>query len=455
MLPDSYQKSYQVGGAAMPKNFQMTWVAASRRWTKFFKGKRYFVSCRQLGVPESKEASWKAANDWWERQKAIVDVPSQDDQIARARRVGRIYDEFMQLDENERRSIVRSVFGGSNDDVFDSANAKADDVINSAKPTPTDRTLAFQSEAWKGLLLSAQRSGQMSEGRFDAYCRKIRPFIDWIGPGASIESIDEDKVEGYFSRLTEWIGEKRYSPVSAHELMMTAKQFVRWMAEKKLIQLPGNINSRRFRFNHSVAAKVETFEIDEIRAILAACDGFSERTKLYVLAMLNCGQYQNDLAELRQDEVDWSEGIIRRGRSKTRERNGPVVSYKLWPETFELLKKHRAKEGDLALTTDEGNPLVKYWIEGDKMRRYDAIQSAWTRLATKMGKARIRLGVKHLRKTSASVLAQHSQYKFYVLYFLADSPKGMADKHYVVPSDVEFFEALDWLRGQLLGTILG
>lgn len=72
-----------------------------------------------------------------------------------------------------------------------------------------------------------------------------------------------------------------------------------------------------------------------------------------------------------------------------------------------------------------------------------------------MGIAKHRLGIKHLRKTSASVLAQHSQYKFYVLYFLADSPKGMADKHYVVPSDVEFFEALDWLRGQLLGAVLG
>ncbi len=52
------------------------------------------------------------------------------------------------------------------------------------------------------------------------------------------------------------------------------------------------------------------------------------------------------------------------------------------------------------LTTDEGNPLVKYWLEDGKMRRYDAIQSAWTRLAEKMG-GKIRLGMKHLRKTSA------------------------------------------------------
>ena len=42
-----------------------------------------------------------------------------------------------------------------------------------------------------------------------------------------------------------------------------------------------------------------------------------------------------------------------------------MVTYKLWPETFTLLKKHRA-EGELALTTDAGNPLVKYWLEAGK-----------------------------------------------------------------------------------------
>ena len=43
------------------------------------------------------------------------------------------------------------------------------------------------------------------------------------------------------------------------------------------------------------------------------------------------------------------------------------------------------------------------------------------------------------------------QYKFYANHFLADSPRTVADRHYVVPSEVEFFMALDWLRGQLLG----
>src|SRR5205085_12106483 len=115
------------------------------------------------------------------------------------------------------------------------------------------------------------------------------------------------------------------------------------------------------------------------------------------------------------------------------------------------LKKHRAKDGDLALTTDEGKPLVRLWLEGEKMRRYDVIQSAWSRLAEKIGQRKIRLGMKHLRKTSATLLGQDKHYKFYANHFLADSPRTVADRHYVVPSEEEFFTALDWLRGQVLG----
>ena len=59
--------------------------------------------------------------------------------------------------------------------------------------------------------------------------------------------------------------------------------------------------------------------------------------------MLNCGMYQNDIAELRNEEVNWTRRHDHRRRSKTRERNGPVVTYKLWPETFALLRSTAAK----------------------------------------------------------------------------------------------------------------
>src|SRR4051794_15773319 len=114
-------------------------------------------------------------------------------------------------------------------------------VEAAAKPTPTDRTVAAQVEAWKGLLRSACRSRQLSEDRFDAYCRRIGPFMEWVGPQAPIDAIDEAKLEGCFGHLSLKVAEGHYPPCSAHELLMTARQFISRLAARKRIPLPGNI----------------------------------------------------------------------------------------------------------------------------------------------------------------------------------------------------------------------
>jgi len=433
----------------MARRILMTWIPNSRRWIKKHKGKMYAVSCKQLDCPETKDESATAANGWWEaKQKEIETAPPTEADIqANAFKVWSMVQDWGQLDETSREKLVDSLVGAGQ---YQKIKSQAETMIESTtKAVSPERTIKAQVDAWQNLLRGVCQSGQMSEGRFDAYCRNIGNFIAWIGSETAIDSIDEAKLEGFFNHLSAQVGTGKYSPNYAHTLMMTAKQFISRLAEMKLIPLPGNIRSRRFRFNHSAPAKIETFTVAEVRSILATCDGFSEKTKLYLLLMLNCGMYQNDIAELLAEEVNWVKGTVTRARSKTRERHGPVVTYKLWPETISLLRKHRAK-GELALTTDEGKPLVRFWLEDGKMRRYDVIHSAWTRLADKMGLKKIRLGMKHLRKTSATLLGQHPQYKFYANHFLADSPRTVADRHYVIPSDDEFFMALDWLRGQLL-----
>jgi integrase len=434
----------------MARNLTMTWQASACRWFKKFKGKMYAVSCRQLGAAESKEASWKAANDWWAKKQKQLETapPTEADLRANAIKVWSMVQDWSALDEPSRERLVDSLVGEGQ---YAKIKAQAELALATVtKATPPGRTIKAQIEAWKTMLRGVCTSGQMSEGRYDGYCRNILKFATWAGEDTAIDTIDEARLEAYFNHLSTKIAAGEFSPNYAHTLLMTAKQFISRLAEMKLITLPGNIRSRRFRFNHSAPAKIETFTPEEIRAMLDTCED-SQKTKLFILLMLNCGMYQNDIAELRKDEVDWTAGTLTRARSKTRERNGPVVTYKLWPETFALLKKHRAA-GDLALTNEDGNPLVKFWIEGERMRRYDCIQAAWARLACKMGLEKIRLGMKHLRKTSATILGQHPQFKYFAGHFLADSPKGMDQKHYVRPGDEEFFQAMDWLRGQILGT---
>lgn len=426
----------------MPNRYHMSWVASTRRWKKMHRGKMYVVSCRQLDVPENKEASWRAANEWWERQLEQA-APAEDDRVARARQVSQLVQDFGKLDDDARRQAIDALLGTGS---YDGLKSKAETMLAGMEATHPERTIAAQVDGWKNLLRAACQSKQLSEGRYDAYCRNIDTFVRWIGPGVAIDAIDEAKLEAYYGHLSAKVGEGDYSPQYAHTLLMTAKQFIKRLASLRLIPLPCNIADRRFRFNHSVASKIETFSPEEVRALLAAAN---ERIRLYVLLMIQCGMYQNDVAELRHDEVDWKHGTIKRARSKTRERKGPVTTYKLWPETFALLKKYRA-EGELVLVTEKGKPLVSYALKDGKFTRYDAIQSAWNRLGEKMG-GKIRLSMKHLRKTAATLLGQHPQYKYYDTYFLADSPKGMASRHYVRPSDAEFFEALDWLRGQILG----
>ncbi len=434
----------------MARKLHMTWQASTRRWFKKYHGRIYAVSCRQLGTEPSKDASLAAANAWWEaKQKEIVTAPPTEEELkANAIRVWTMVQDWKVLDEESRERLVDSLVGEGQ---YRKIKAQADAMVASAtQAAPPDRAVEAQVGAWRTLLRGVCESGQMSEGRYDAYRRNIKIFVDWIGEQTAIDVIDEAKLEAFFNHLSLQVGAGKYAPTYAHTLLMTAKQFISRLAELKLIPLPGNIRSRRFRFNHSAPAKIETFSIEEIQTILKTAGKLSERTELYLLLCLNCGMYQNDLAELRNDEVDWKAGTITRHRSKTRERNGQVVTYRLWPETFKLLKKFRGT-GELALTNEEGNPLVRYWLDDGKLKRYDCVHAAWTRVAAKMGLTKMRLGLKHLRKTSSTVLGQHPQFKYYAAYFLADSPKGMDQRHYVKPSEEEFFSALAWLGAQLLG----
>lgn len=57
----------------------MTWIRSQKRWTKMYRGVRYYVSPKQLNTPETRAGSMAAANDWWRRKQEEIDeaAPSQ------------------------------------------------------------------------------------------------------------------------------------------------------------------------------------------------------------------------------------------------------------------------------------------------------------------------------------------------------------------------------------------
>ena len=70
----------------MIKNL-MTWVPAQKRWIKKYQGTIYSVSCRQLQTPTTKEQSIHAANSWWERKQAELELTEKADRHPRSNEI--------------------------------------------------------------------------------------------------------------------------------------------------------------------------------------------------------------------------------------------------------------------------------------------------------------------------------------------------------------------------------
>jgi hypothetical protein len=121
------------------------------------------------------------------------------------------------------------------------------------------------------------------------------------------------------------------------------------------------------------------------------------------------------------------------------------VKYKLWPLTFALLKHYRSGDPETVLLTTGG----KKWIEegmAEDYKRSDKVASCFKYWNKRAG---VNKPPSKLRNTAATLLGDHLSYKFYTQYFLAQSPKTVTDKHYLIPSEAEFFAALEWLDGRL------
>ena len=56
----------------MPRQVSMTWIPSQRRWTRMYRGERYYVSARELKCPPTQADSLAAANDWW--KKKLVEI---------------------------------------------------------------------------------------------------------------------------------------------------------------------------------------------------------------------------------------------------------------------------------------------------------------------------------------------------------------------------------------------
>jgi integrase len=453
----------------MARKLLMSWIGSQKRWMKMYRGHRYAISCKALGVPATKEASWQAANEWWEAKQAELDglheaavvkpgTPQAIIRLLEAWKGAPLEDEadasLTMLDlvrEYEGQplppEVVDLVLGvGAMRRIKEGVDA----LIDGPKEADVNRTVGGQVGRWVAVQHSLAEAGRITPDRADNNRICLYHFRDFLGTGTPLEAIDAQKLQDYFLHCLGKVRERNkyrekaagWSADHAAKVFGVARQFVRFLWESHLIDLPRNIDSKAFRFGKGAKA-ILTWTVEEFRTMVGAATG---QLKLHLLLMANCGMLQTDISELRQNEVDWAEGRIIRKRSKTKgEEEVPTVNYKLWPLTFELLKQHRSRDGDFVLLTQSGRRWVDKRLADGKLIKADNIASCyvWLKKKTKFKKP-----LKLIRKTSASLIESHREYGRYKSHFLGHSPRTVADRHYAAPSQELFDEVIGWLGQQ-------
>jgi integrase len=319
--------------------------------------------------------------------------------------------------------------------------------VQSRKAAPDDESLLGQIKKYLLQKENQAKAGEVSIGRFYALKLHLTYFQDWIGKSIAVKEIDGESLAKYHAHLLEKASSKKWTKTTANHYLTTLKSFVRWLWQTEAIPVLPRIldgSSQFLKITKSLGGIV-VFTKEEVKSLLADA---SDRTKLYILLMLNCGMTQKDIADLLISEVDWKEGRVIRRRSKTADcENVPIVNYKLWPETFRLLQKERRADcKDHVLVNSNGGPLWSEEITAEgKYQKTDNVKNAFDRLRKTVG---IKKPLKSFKKTSASLLRGSGNFSSLESLFLGHAPQSMSDKHYAQAPQRLLDQAVDWLRSE-------
>lgn len=477
--------TWQSKNDAVRRNFGMTtktlmtWRPESKRWVKKHGGKTIYAGIRTLmqEFPElvkapTKEGSREAANAFWERylsgKTVTPKLPADYERLVSLYRKMRDW----HLSQGEHEAAIEC---GERATEFEAQGltsnppelSSIDNPLRGSEVVAAVWNDRFQRMERKVIEYSmAQAIQEFLDFKRSTVAGEIMTPDSWEalrchlqiadnfrgGNSVALTEIDEQYVQSYYLWLTQQVVKKNYSAHYAHSIFGSFKQFVRYQWGLRRLELPRNLDERRLIFKRKRKAII-LWDKEEIgRFMLAAND----RTRLYGLLALNCGFYSTDIATLTAEEVDFNEGRITRKRHKTEDQaTAPVVSWKLWPETLQLLLQERnpaincskaGRKNQLVLLNDEGRPLRTAELKGNKFHKSDNVRSAIGRVCRKL---KLDKSPKQFRKTSASMLEQHEVYGRYAQHFLGHAPSSVAARHYVLPSQEQFDRALEWLRIQL------
>lgn len=440
----------------MPRKFEMSWEPSHRRWVKMVQGRRLKVACSALAelyppLPEhlwTKEGSYLLANRWIAERLGREERPSLiDRQIEWARQ-----NDADLAEELEAKRKAGEEWDG--DVRLGVEIAEANGVVVPEDLDPVLKREFFgDAQVWQDRL---SRQGRVErEFRLSACVdeflallrpqqkplthRELQEFMDmvkgWWGD-MDVQALNEQKVTDAFTRISK----TGVCPATKKKRWGFFKRFVKYLFESGRINLPRNVGSKILRFKAEARA-IKTYPADFVRATVQA---LPDLLRLWALLGLNCGMTNADIGALRQDMV--ADGFLVRKRVKTAgNENVPTVRYRLWPETLDLLKRHRATSSDLWFVSQSGTPLVTTREVGGKVKAKDLVNLAWKR------HRKCPIPVSKFRNVAATTLETHESYGRYVEHFLGHSPRSIKDRHYAAPSQEVFDKAISWLHDACLG----
>lgn len=245
--------------------------------------------------------------------------------------------------------------------------------------------------------------------------------------------------------LSRPVSERTGKPISARRarnVIATARQLFDWLDVSGEWEAPRRFE-RAFRLRNaknSGAPRVETFSSPELAALYRHANSLQ---RAMMLLALNCGFANMELATLRRDEVNITQGFIKRERQKT----GVEGQWILWDETAEALRQQMSSHGsELAILDPRGNPLVYHVAH---VRR-EYVRNTWRALLQRTAKRASQaptLPFKHLRKTGATLIRSIGGVEVSELY-LSHSEQGMS-RFYSRPDYEHLHSALRLMRDRL------
>ncbi len=462
----------------MPKKKFASWESSPNfRWVKMIGGKRHRITCKQLGLTEpdwTKERSWDKAKAYFDaleatlkqtvlepEAKQLVEQLDKQLQFAKGNKPSEVakleatkatieaehfsIDGFVTDNTIEQTIKTIELLGGKITLPDGLTNQQLSMILGQGKvvreqlkqvkQVETSFTLKHQADRFLELASKSQEVKTATELK-----GAINRLVERWGESFDIRTIAESQMDDIYNFVIEadW--------QSKNKKFGMFKRFIKWGAKQKFYPLPLNFDDEMHKFTSQPKA-VETWTDEQVIKALA---GFTERVRLYALLCLNCGMTNVDIANLcykptyKVDNktysnlawVDFEKGTITRSRIKTKRiSNPPVTTYKLWPTTLELLKKHKADHETYVLTSMKNSKLVS--------KNKDLINMQWTRQTDK----RRTMNLKNFRTVGATAVGSNVHYLPYRERYLANRPtsKGLTDRHYDAGTQSIMDEICDYL----------